>query len=152
MNDYCSLLSLGRLQLVKSFSLENSLTEAIYMVKSQKLHFRATFSHFWGTYKWNKISDYCFLLSLDLIQLMTSFSLETSLTEAIYMVKSKKKYIFEPLLAIFEALNEWNKISHYCSLLSLGLIQPITSFSLEKSFIEAIYMVKSKKITFLSHF
>ena len=48
-NDFCSLLSLGLLQLVKSFSLENLLTEAIYMVKSKKLHFQATFSHFWGT-------------------------------------------------------------------------------------------------------
>ena len=43
-------------------------------------------------------------------------------------------------------------LGDYCSLLSLGLLQLMTSFSLEKSLTEAIYMVKSQKITFLSHF
>ena len=37
-------------------------------------------------------------------------------TEAIYMVKSKKNDIFETLSAIFEGLNEWNKMNDYCSL------------------------------------
>ena len=83
---------------------------------------------------------------------MASFSLETSLTEAIYMVKSKKNDLSEPLLATFEALNEWNKMSDCCSLLSLGLLQLAKSFSLEKSLTEAIYMVKSQKMTFLIHF
>ena len=83
---------------------------------------------------------------------MASFSFKKSLTEAIYMVKSQKKDIFEPLLAAFEALNEWNKMNDYCSLLSLGLLQLVKSFSLENSLTEAIYMVKSQKLHFRANF
>ena len=84
------------------------------------------------------MSNYCSFLSLGLKQLMTSFILEKSLTESIYMVKSKKMTFLEPLSATFEALNEWNKMSDYCFLLSLGLLQLMTSFSLEKSSTEVI--------------
>ena len=98
------------------------------------------------------MSDYCSLLTLGLIQLMTLFSFQKSLTEVIYMVKSKKNEFFEPLLATFEGLNEWNKMSDYCSLLSLGLIQLVTSFSFEKSLTEVIYMVQSKILHFRATF
>ena len=69
---------------------------------------------------------------------MTSFSLEKSFTEAIYMVKSKKLHFRATVVC--------------CSLLSLGPLQLVKSINLEKSLTEAIYMVKSKKMTFLSHF
>ena len=69
---------------------------------------------------------------------MASFSFKKSLNEVIYMVKSKKNDIFEPLLATFEALNEWKEMSDYCFLLILGLLLLVTSFSFEKSLTEVI--------------
>ena len=52
---------------------------------------------------------------------------------------------FSPFSATFEAPNEWNKMSDYCSLLSLGLIQLMISFRFEKSLTEGIYLGKGKK-------
>ena len=98
--------------------------------------------------KWNKMSDYCSLFTLGLIQLMTLFSFEKSLTEVIYMVKSQKMTFLSHFQPLFEALNDWNKMSDYCSLLILCLIQLMTSFCLEKALTESIYIV----MTFLSHF
>ena len=142
MSEYCSLLGLVLIQLWHHLALQSHWLRRFIWSKVKKWHFWATFK---ALNDWNKMSDYFSLLSLCLIQLMTSFCLEKALTESIYIVKSKKKFIFEPLSATFVALNEWNKISDYYFLLILGLIQLMASFSFKKSLTEVICMVKSKK-------